>query len=110
VETDSLLGTCDARAAVTANLPQQLTPSAPRFLTPEERRVLTVERILAFLVGALALLKDITHGRRTRLPTGAALLRELVREKSATVLDLSSRAKVSQPAALAALIELEEKD
>jgi len=71
--------------------------------------VLTVERILAFLVGALALLKDIVHGRRTRSPTNAALLRELAGEKSATVLDLSLKAKVSQPAALAALIEREEK-
>ena len=45
----------------------------------------------------------------TRGDRRAALLRELAREKSASVPDLSSRAKVSQPAALVALIELEEK-
>ena len=69
----------------------------------------TVERIIAFCVGALALLKDVVRGRRARSATNAALLRELAREKSASVPDLSSRAKVSQPAALVALIELEEK-
>ena len=69
----------------------------------------TLERIVAFCVGALALLKDVIHGRRVRSATDTALLRELAREKSASVPDLSSRAKVSQPAALVALIELEEK-
>src|SRR5215207_1781525 len=49
-----------------------------------------------------------TRDAEPRSPTNATLLRELAREKSATVLDLSSRAKVSQPAALAPLIELEE--
>src|SRR3954452_23994538 len=71
--------------------------------------MLTVERIVAFCVGALALLKDVIHKRQGRPVTDAALLRELAREKSASVPDLSSRAKVSQPAALVALIELEEK-
>jgi DNA-binding PadR family transcriptional regulator len=69
----------------------------------------TLERIVAFCVGALALLKDVIHGRRVRSATDTALLRELAREKSASVPDLSLPAKVSQPAALVALIELEEK-
>jgi len=70
--------------------------------------MLTVERIVVLCVGALALLKDVIHKRQGRSVTDAALLRELAREKSASVPDLSSRAKVSQPAALATLIELEE--
>ena len=69
----------------------------------------TVERIITFFIGALALLKDVVHGRRARSTTDAVFLRELAREKSATVHDLSSRVKVSQPAALAALVELEAK-
>ena len=70
----------------------------------------TVERIIAFFVGALALLKEVVHGRRARSDfSDAAFLRELAREKSVTVHDLSSRVKVSQPAALAALVELEGK-
>src|SRR5215204_4382053 len=69
----------------------------------------TVERIITFFIGALALLKNVVHGRRARSTTDAAFLRELAREKSATVHDLSSRVKVSQPAALAALVELEGK-
>ena len=69
----------------------------------------TVERIITFFIGALALLKDVVHGRRARSTTDAVFLRELAREKSATVHDLSSRVKVSQPAALAALVELEGK-
>ena len=68
----------------------------------------TVERIITFFIGALALLKDVVHGR-ARSTTDAVFLRELAREKSATVHDLSSRVKVSQPAALAALVELEGK-
>ena len=71
--------------------------------------MLAVERFVAFCVGALALLKDVIHKRRARSTTDAALLRELAREKSASVPDLSLPAKVSQPAALVALIELEEK-
>ena len=69
----------------------------------------TVERIITFFIGALALLKDMVHGRRARSTTDAVFLRELAREKSATIHDLSSRVKVSQPAALAALVELEGK-
>ena len=69
----------------------------------------TVERIIAFFVGALALLKEVVHGRRARSNSDAPFLRELAREKSATVHDLSSRVEVSQPAALAALVELEGK-
>jgi hypothetical protein len=68
--------------------------------------MLTVERIIAFCVGALALLKNVIHRRRARSTTDVALLRELAREKSASVPDLSLPAKVSQPAALVALIEL----
>jgi DNA-binding MarR family transcriptional regulator len=71
--------------------------------------VSTAQRILAFFVGALALLRAVVHGRPARSPTDAALLQELAREKSASVPNLSSRAKVSQPAALTVLIELEEK-
>jgi len=71
--------------------------------------MLAVERIVTFCVGALALLKNVIHRRPARSATDAALLRELAREKSASVPDLSSRAKVSQPAALATLIELEEE-
>ena len=51
----------------------------------------TVERIITFFIGALALLKDVVHGRRVRSTTDAVFLRELAREKSATVHDLSSR-------------------
>src|SRR3982750_1447531 len=71
--------------------------------------MLTVERIVAFCVGALALLKDVIHKRQGRSVTDAALLRELAREKSASVPDLSSRAKVSQPVALVALMSLRNK-
>jgi hypothetical protein len=57
----------------------------------------------------LALLKDVVHERRARSTTDAVFLRELVREKSATVHDLSPWVKVSQPAALVALVELQGK-
>jgi hypothetical protein len=43
-----------------------------------------------WLIGALALLKAVVHERRARSTTDAVFLRELAREKSATVHDLSS--------------------
>ena len=58
----------------------------------------TVERIIALLIGALALLKDVVHERRARSTTDAAFLRELAREKSATVPDLSSASKPASSA------------
>ena len=41
----------------------------------------TVERIIAFFVGALALLKEVVHGRRARSNSDAPFLRELAGEK-----------------------------
>jgi DNA-binding MarR family transcriptional regulator len=66
-----------------------------------------LKKAVALCVGAIALVTDAFQGRRRRRrPAQRSLLRELATEKSATVLDLSSRAKVSEPAALAILVEL----
>src|SRR3712207_6363248 len=69
-----------------------------------------LKRILTLCIGAAAVVRGVIHRRHTRSsPQAATLLRELANEKSATVPDLSARAKVTQPAALAILIELEEE-
>ena len=67
-----------------------------------------VKRFIALCVGALALIRDALR-RRKLGPQGASVLRQLAAEKSASILDLSSRAKVTEPAALSILIELEEQ-
>jgi DNA-binding MarR family transcriptional regulator len=68
-----------------------------------------LKRVVAFCVGTVALMRKATYRHRARSKLDAAtFLRELASEKSATVRVLSSRAKVSEPAALTILVQLEE--
>src|SRR4051812_26800343 len=69
-----------------------------------------LKKVIAFCLGAVALVMTGLRRQRTRrTPNAANLLRELVSEKSASLLDLSSRTKLSQSAALAVLVELEDE-
>jgi DNA-binding MarR family transcriptional regulator len=69
-----------------------------------------LKKALALCVGAVALVTDALQGRQMRRrPAVGSFLRELASEKSATIVDLSARAKVSEPAALAILVQLQEQ-